>query len=145
MKIHLTDLVYLLSPALVGYGMQSLCKLDKNAGKTVKFRPPSYVFGIAWPILFLLLGIAFMMSMRRKNTNKNITLVLYSMLILSLGLWIYSYGCKDNKINSLWILMISFTLALSCFTISEQETRLMLCPLIGWLLFAILMNKTEIQ
>ena len=124
--------------------MQSLCKLDKNAGKTVKFRPPSYVFGIHGHLVFAS-RYSIYDEYEKENTNKNLTLVLYSMLILSLGLWLYTYGCKNKKITSLWVLMVSFTLALACFTISEQETRLMLCPLIGWLLFAILMNKTEIQ
>jgi len=66
-------------------------------------------------------------------------------LILSLALWLYFYGCRKNKIVSLWILIISFSLSLACFALGDLTIKLLLCPFIAWILFAILMNKTEVQ
>ena len=144
MNLNLLDIVYIILPGLVCYGIQAICSVGKDAGGKVKFRPPSWFFGVIWPILFLLLGISLMLSMR-KNTNKYLTLFIFSQLILSLALWLYFYGCRKNKIVSLWILIISFSLSLACFALGDLTIKLLLCPFIAWILFAILMNKTEVQ
>jgi len=144
MNLNLLDIVYIILPGLLCYGIQAICSVGKDAGGKVKFRPPAWFFSVIWPILFLLLGISLMLSMRR-NTNKYLTFFIYTLLILSLVLWLFFYGCRKNKIVSLWILIISFSLSLSCFALGDVTIKLLLCPFIAWILFAILMNKTEVQ
>ncbi len=143
MNYKLLDCIYLISPLMFTYLTQFLCPIDKTAGKTVKFRPPSWVFGIVWPILFIFLGISFMLNMRKNNSV--LTFTLYALLITSFSLWMYFYSCKNNKRIALWVLLFSFGLSLACFSVSYTTTKLLLSPLITWLLFALLMNKTEVQ
>ena len=88
MNLNLLDVVYIILPGLVCYGIQAICSVGKDAGKNVKFRPPAWFFGVIWPILFLLLGISLMLSMRR-NTYKYLTLFIYSQLVLCLSLWLF--------------------------------------------------------
>ena len=57
MTITILDILLVFLPSVIGYGSQYLCNIGKNAGKNVLFRPPSWVFGIVWPVLFLLFGI----------------------------------------------------------------------------------------
>ena len=143
MNYKLLDCIYLFSPLVFSYLTKFICPIDKNAGKLLKFRPPSWVFGVVWPILFIFLGISFMFNMRRNNSL--LTFSLYVLLIISFSLWMYFYNCKNNKRIALLVLLFSFGLSLGCFSVSYTTTKLLLCPLITWLLFAILMNKTEVQ
>ena len=39
----------------------------EEAGKEIAFRPPSWVFGVVWPVLLLLLGYSW--TLRPKLTN----------------------------------------------------------------------------
>lgn len=144
MNFEIIEFIYLILPALLGYGTQFFCPIKKDAGENVKFKPPAVIFRIVWIILFLMLGISFMLSMKI-NKNKFLTLSLYICLILSLVVWLYLYGCKNNKKLASWILILSIGVSLSCFAISENKIKILLSPLIAWSIFALLMNTTEVQ
>ena len=57
--------ILLFTPLILGYLTSFFCKIGKNSGENVKFRPKPWVFGIAWPILYLCLGYSWVLS--RKN------------------------------------------------------------------------------
>ena len=84
-----------LIPFVVGYSTSALCTVGKKAGKTVDFRPPSWVFGVVWPILFGMLGVSWILAYRKDPSL--LTLVLYGLTSFSLGLWTVVYGCVGNK------------------------------------------------
>ena len=56
------DYIYLLFPLVSGYLTTFFCPMQKNTGSKVKFRPPAYIFKIVWPILYLLIGLAWVYS-----------------------------------------------------------------------------------
>jgi translocator protein len=135
------EYVYLFTPLITGYLSTILCKMDKNSGVNVKFRPPSWVFSIVWPILYILLGISWLQSTR---VNKKY-IWLYLSLVLSLVFWIFTYSCKKDKKLSVYILLISIVVCLMCFSVGNEISKLCISPLLGWLIFALLMNTQEIQ
>ena len=49
----------IILPTIIGYTASFFCKTSKDAGKNVYFRPDSKVFGIVWPILYLLIGLSW--------------------------------------------------------------------------------------
>lgn len=128
------------SPMIASYAVMSQCNIDKKAGSVVKFRPPAWVFGVVWPMLFLCLGYSFVLTSRTKEF-----VYFYPALILSLALWSYVYVCKEDKKGGAWVILVSIICAFLCYTIASGVGKLLLCPLIGWLLFALLMNTTEVQ
>ena len=55
---NISNICRLIIPLILGFSMNAIpqCKMNKNAGSVVKFRPPSYMFGIVWTILYILFG-----------------------------------------------------------------------------------------
>ena len=53
------NIFYFLFPIIRGYLTANICPMNSNSGSKIKFRPPGYIFGIVWPILYLLLGAAW--------------------------------------------------------------------------------------
>ena len=54
-------------------------------------------------------------------------------------------SCQKNKRAATWVLLLSIIAIFMCFSIGNYISKLLLCPLIGWLIFALLMNSTEVQ
>ena len=131
--------IYLLAPAILGYSAATICNIGNNAGKDIPFRPPSWVFGIVWPILYLLLGYSWVI------TKSPYTIPVYTLLSVLLAMWIVVYGCKKNKKESLYILIASVATSIAAFGISPPKAKLMLSPLITWLGFATLLNSHDID
>jgi tryptophan-rich sensory protein len=138
------DIGILLTPALLGYGAQAFCGIGKGSGAKVVFRPPSQVFGVVWPILYLLFGLSWMMAMK-KSANKYMCAVTYGLTAILLALWIVIYGCKQDKKQASWILVAALATMLASFGQGSEISRVLLSPLIAWSLFALLMNTTEVQ
>ncbi len=149
------EFVYLLSPLVVGYGVALACPVGKNSGSSVFFRPPAQVFGLVWAILFPLFGLSWVAASRRvpgknrshQNFQKVMVPVAYTGAILSLGVWeyIYSHHCgKDKKAGS-WVILLAILFVLMAIQLGTPVSRVLACPMLAWLLFALLMNTTEVQ
>ena len=67
------------------------------------------------------------------------------MLVFLLSLWIIIYSWQNNKIGGEYILMLSIVFSLLSYTIGDLTSQLLIVPLIGWLLFATLLNIFEVQ
>lgn len=135
------EYLYFFLPIATGYTASAFCKTTKDSGSNLKFRPPRWVFGVVWPILYLLLGYSWVLAQRDSYFNH----VYYSLLTLFLVSWIIVYNCKDNKKGGVYIILASIVASLLCYTVGTQTSKLLLAPLIGWLIFALIMNSTEVQ
>ena len=135
------DLLRLFYPMVAGFVVSKFCKMEKS-GVTVKFRPPGYVFGIVWPILYILLGLSWINS--NPSSNKKVEL-LYFVLSSLLAYWIVVYACQKNKRNAVFI-MLALILNIGVLMVQiPKKSQLYLVPLGIWLLFALLISTTEIQ
>ena len=135
------DLLRLFYPMVAGFVVSKFCKMEKS-GITVKFRPPGYVFGIVWPILYILLGLSWINS--NPSSNKTIEL-LYFVLSSLLAYWIVVYACQKKKRNAVFI-MLAIILNIGILMVQiPKKSQLYLVPLGIWLLFALLISTTEIQ
>ena len=137
-KMTVQDVVYLLTPAMFCYLLSARCPI-RDAGATVAFRPPPWVFAVVWPVLFLLLGFAWMQAMRESNTL--LTAALFLSITTSLALWISFYGCSGQKKAALWTLV--GTLALLLIAFASFSSRAALAPMIAWIIFAMMMSTSE--
>lgn len=137
------EICYFLLPATIGYLSSMFCNIGKGAGSIVKFRPPPFVFGIVWFVLFILLGLSWVLAFRVANIP-SLCITTYFLVSLSLGLWTYVYGCKKNKKLASWVLVISLATLFACFSQGNDISRVLLSPLIAWVLFAMIMNTTEV-
>lgn len=134
---NVEDFIYLLLPLIAGYSVSWFCGPNKNSGSTVKFRPPGWIFGIVWPILYLLIGLAWVNSKQQT--------IYFAILNLFLCLWLIIYGCKKDKIGGIYILFLSLLTSLFIYTNVNKFSKNLIIPLIIWLLFATFLNIFEVQ
>lgn len=132
----------IIIPGLLGYGTSMLCGIQSNSGVIVSIRPPPIIFMIVWPILYIMLGLSWYYSRKIKTL---LTDIFYGLLVFLLSLWIIIYSCQNNKIGGVYILMLSIVFSLLSYTIGDLTSQLLIVPLIGWLLFATLLNIFEVQ
>ena len=131
-------------PIALGYISSFSCGMSKTSGQNVKFRPPSITFAIVWPLLYIMLGLSWYMSLQHES-DKILINGLYGMLVFLLTAWVIAYSCKKNKKIAVYILLMSIMASLMTFTVGNTPSKLLLCPLIGWLIFATMLNTTEVQ
>jgi benzodiazapine receptor len=101
--------------------------IGKEAGKDIPFRPPSWVFGVAWPILLILIGYSW--TLRPGLTNY------YLLLTLLLSTWSIFYA--NNRMFA--FLNILATIGLTVYLILhkfKKKSSYLLIPLVAWLSFA---------
>ena len=135
------DLMRLVYPMVAGFGVSLFCKMEKS-GVNVKFRPPPYIFGIVWPILYVLIGMSWVQSNPRQNQMID---GLFFTLSSLLAVWIVVYACRKDKKNAVFV-MVAILLSIAMLMVLIPKTsQLMLVPLGVWILFALLLSTTEVQ
>ena len=135
------DLMRLVYPMVAGFGVSLFCKMEKS-GVNVKFRPPPYIFGIVWPILYVLIGLSWVQSNPRQNQMID---GLFFTLSSLLAVWIVVYACRKDKKNAVFV-MVAILLSIAMLMVLIPKTsQLMLVPLGVWILFALLLSTTEVQ
>ena len=139
MKELLIILVPLIS-MIVGFCSPSNNKYYKIIKKV---QPPGYIFGIAWLILYTLVGLSWYFNVESEETEDDLKkwyCILYPLLLLILYSW--SWVFNKNPKNSLYVILTSYLVLLIIYSISNNKSKVSLCPLIVWLFFATLMNYT---
>lgn len=135
------DFLRLFYPMIAGFVVSKFCKMERS-GVNVKFRPPPFVFGIVWPILYILLGLSWINSNPDKNMNIEVMFFILSSL---LAYWIVVYACQKNKKNAVFVMLaIILNIALLMVQI-PKKSQLYLVPLAVWIFFAMLLSTTELQ
>ena len=108
------------------------------------FMPPGWVFGVAWTILYILLGLSLAMLLHAKGAEKRErALILFGlMLVINLAWSPVFFGMhKVTLALSLIAAMIVCTLGL-IFALWKIRivAALLLYPYLGWLMFATALN-----
>tara|TARA_B110000037_G_scaffold218996_1_gene283202 strand:+ start:761 stop:1225 length:465 start_codon:yes stop_codon:yes gene_type:complete len=119
------------------------CRTMGNSGKIVKFRPPGYIFGIVWPILYILFGLSWVIS--HKDIKSIWIDIIYIISSLSIVSWIIFYSCLSLRKIGPFVILLSICFIIIIMNIVKLKGRLLLVPLLSWLLYALLMNTAEIQ
>jgi len=109
----------------------------KSAGLNVRFRPPGWAFGLIWTVLLLMFGRSWEIAEKEDDDTY------YLPTTLALASWVLLY--KMSPLWASWVLIPVMALLLACYTTGTKESRLYLCPLIAWTLFATIMNTTNVQ
>jgi tryptophan-rich sensory protein len=109
--------------------------VGKEVGKNIPLRPPSWIFGVVWPILLILIGYSW--TMRPELT--------YYYLLLTLLLSSWSVFYANNRMYAFFNILttISLTIYLILHKFKKKSSYLLI-PLLGWLLFASYLNYKSI-
>ena len=114
-------------------------KLNKSL-----FTPPNYIFGIVWPILYILMFVSIYKILHIKECEPLCNAKIYFIIQLSLNLiWTYIFFKKQQIFYALidLILIIIFTiLTINEFDKYNRQASNLLIPYIIWLFFALYLN-----
>ena len=98
--------------------------------------PPGYVFGIVWPILYLLMSIS---AFRTFNETKNLFLI--QLLFNALWSWLFFvFQMPLVALLNIWLLIyLNIKINLKMFNI-DKLSGLLFIPYVLWLFFASFLN-----
>ena len=98
--------------------------------------PPGYVFGIVWPILYLLMSIS---AFRTFNETKNLFLI--QLLFNALWSWLFfAFQMPLVALFNIWLLIyLNIKINLKMFYIDKLSGFLFI-PYVLWLFFASYLN-----
>ena len=98
--------------------------------------PPGYVFGIVWPILYLLMSIC---AFRTFNETKNLFLI--QLLFNALWSWLFfAFQMPLVALLNIWLLIyLNIKINLKMFYV-DKLSGLLFIPYVLWLFFASYLN-----
>lgn len=142
--------IWLFAPIVLGLGSSAIF-IPRNKIPKVrsKWNPPGWVFGIVWPILYLLLGYSsyLVWIKQEKEKEKSSILQKYSIHLLLLLLWWPFFVYFSNAIFatiSLFLLAISAVYIGWEFYIINKIAGYCWIPYTLWLFFATFLTSQSI-
>lgn len=140
MKIKQLLLILLsLSPLFLGFLIGFFTKPDKwyfNLNKPL-YNPPSYIFGIAWFILYILIGISYYIALDELSYEFWIIPIIHLLLNLLYTPLIFKF--KRLLESSFIVLLTLITLIIVMILFYNYEkyiSVILLIPYLLWLIFA---------
>ena len=108
------------------------------------FMPPGWVFGVAWTILYILIGISLAMLLHAKGARKRERAIILFGLMLVINLaWSPVFFGMHKVTFALGMIAAMIVLTASLILILWRiriVAALLLYPYLGWLMFAGLLN-----
>ena len=109
-----------------------------------KLTPPGYVFGIVWPILYLLLGISFLLTIKSpKCIGFCSPLVFFTIQMILNLIWTTVFFRMKMMKTALILIYSIIALTIVAFTRMlpvNSTAALLLIPYLLWLCFASYLN-----
>jgi tryptophan-rich sensory protein len=129
------------TPLVTGLLMGSICPTRQRTVPSAQ--PPSWVFGVVWPLLYIALGVAWVRARRVSNVD-----ALFLLIVGSLLLWQYLFSCRGEQRLALYTLVGSIALVLATALYINRADPLssaLLAPLLAWLVFATMLNYSSVE
>jgi tryptophan-rich sensory protein len=134
--------ILLLAPIILGLGSGYFVSRRRIPKVKSSINPPSWLFGVVWPILYLLIGYSSYLIWNALNINMSIKkfyLFLYAIQVLMVMAWWPYFVYYPNKIFSTitLILLAIFALIITIlfFPINNIAAYCFI-PYVVWLSFA---------
>jgi len=121
-----------------GYGNSWFDALAKPG-----FMPPGWAFGVAWTILYVLMGIAVAQVIASKALTRRLALHIFTLqLVLNLMWSPVFFGLHKPDIAFVIIVVLAIFVALmvALFWTIRRSAGLLMLPYLAWLLFATALN-----
>ncbi|MBC7987546.1 MAG: tryptophan-rich sensory protein [Sphingomonadaceae bacterium] len=104
------------------------------------FQPPSALFGIVWPILYALMGLALAMVLHARGSRwRGVAIVLFAAQLIVNLTWSPLFFGMHQVTAALWWILLMVALAAATallFWRIRPLAALLLAPYLAWLVFA---------
>lgn len=106
--------------------------------------PPNYLFGIVWPILYLLMAISLFIILKiNKYSFNSIPIVIFIIHLFFNFIWTYLFQNYKNKMialaDLLIVILLTIYIIIEFYKINKLASYLLI-PYIIWLCFAFYLN-----
>ena len=122
-----------------GYGNAWFDALQKPS-----FMPPGWLFGVVWPILYAMLGVALAMILAEpRSDRRRLGLSLFFVQIALNFAWSpLFFGLHDIRLAKYVIFLMALLAAAAAgqFYRLRKPAGLLMIPYLGWLIFATALN-----
>ena len=136
-------------PAIIGMILGRIENVDPRSRfqkKIRNVRPPSWVFVVAWFLLYIMFGAAWAFALSDPESDNWIDdencdvriWIVYGVTLLLLYMWTPVFNRYPK--GALFVLMLSLLGTVLCYTLSPLTSKILLAPLVVWLIFAGQMN-----
>ena len=110
------------------------------------FMPPGAAFGIVWPILYALLGIALAMVLAEPRSDRRRTGLILFFLQMALNFaWSPLFFAAHDISLAKWVIFVMAALAAAAarqFFMVRKPAGLLMVPYLAWLVFATTLNAS---
>jgi len=124
-----------------GYGNGWFDGLRKPA-----FMPPGWTFGVVWPILYGLLGVALAMVVAEPpSERRRLALILFFAQLILNFLWSPIFFAAHDIGLAKWVIFLMAIVAAAAagqFLRIRKAAGLLMVPYLAWLVFAATLNIT---
>ena len=149
MKFDIKKLLKSLIPALIAGGLGTVFVIldfvNYDSLKTPFLTPPSYIFGIAWTVIYILCVIStyLFLSLTTDEELKQKGIINYYINMFINLLWTITFFGLGNLIAALILLILLYLSTLSMYLKYRKANKLpsnLLIPYLLWLLLALYLN-----
>ena len=138
------NIFHALLPLIIGgiVGILTSGSMDYNDLVKPVLSPPEIVFPIAWTIIYLLIGISYMLLKEKGEVSKE-TKQLYFIQLLFNYLWTFIFFVFRLRLLSvLWIIILDVLVIVMTYQFYKQDklSSILLISYVLWLLFATYLN-----
>lgn len=105
--------------------------------------PPGWIFGIVWPVLYLLMAIAVWMAYTNKPKNKETILKLYFAQLLLNASWTPVFFGMHSILGGLMIIpamIIAISFLMKEYYPKQMTSFYLMIPYLAWCTFALFLN-----
>jgi tryptophan-rich sensory protein len=124
-----------------GYGNSWFDGLQKP-----NFMPPGAAFGIVWPVLYALLGIALAMILaERPSPRRRLALILFFIQLALNFAWSPIFFAGHDIVLAKWVIFLMAAIAAAAarqFFVLRKPAGILMLPYLAWLVFAATLNAT---
>jgi tryptophan-rich sensory protein len=111
------------------------------------FSPEPFVFGIVWPVLYILIALsAYMYFIKAKKDYKKGLFVFFLNLVLN-SLWSFLFfGLKNPMLGLIGIIILIGITVINIYLFNKKSKRaaLFMVPYFLWIMFAAVLNYSII-
>ena len=124
-----------------GYGNDWFAAVQKPF-----FMPPGWTFGVVWPILYALLGVALAMILAEPPSDRRRTALILFFVQLALNFaWSPIFFAGHDITLAKWVIFVMAAIAAAAarqFLKLRKAAGLLMVPYLAWLVFAATLNAT---
>lgn len=110
------------------------------------FMPPGWAFGLVWPILYALLGVALAMVLAEPSSDRRrLALILFFAQLALNFVWSPIFFALHDIALAKWVIFLMAVLAAAAagqFLRIRKAAGLLMVPYLAWLVFAATLNIT---